>query len=224
MLALPTTNAPTANAQSVSSAALPFTVGAYHSLGRNSAPAKPVEPAVCPFVVLIDQREGAPYSFTGLFDDVQISPGRPFEFKNLTADSKQKHKPLFVATKMWHLKTGDYTVEGFQQNGICIERKSKEDLFGTLSGGRERFEKEHERMTEFEFAAVVIECGLDDAMLNPPEWSNLKVESVLGYAVSWPMRYGVPWIWAGSRSAAELYTFKQLEKFWKEKQEGSKKK
>ena len=217
MLALPTTNAPTANATTSAAAALPFTTGAYGLA--------PTEPAVCPFTILIDQREGAPYHFTGMFGEEQeINPGPAFEFRSLTADSKQKHKPLFVATKTVHLITADYSIDGWYENkGICIERKSKDDLFGTLGQGRERFEREHERMMEFEFAAVVIECGLHDAMLDPPVWSSLKVESVMGYAVSWPRRFGVHWIWAGSRAAAEVFTFKMLEKFWKEKQEAGKK-
>lgn len=212
MLALPTNNAPTTNTQATTAAALPFTVGAYYT---TSAPV--VEPEVCPFTIITDQREGAPYKFTGLLSDIEINPGLPFDFRNLTTDSKKKHRPLFVASKYGHLKTGDYSIEGME-NLICIERKSKEDLFGTLASGRERFEREHERMQEFEFAAVVIECSLSDALLDPPVWSMLKTESVMGYATAWPMRYCIPWVWAGNRATAEVYTFKQLEKFWKEKQ------
>ena len=68
---------------------------------------------------------------------------------------------------------------------------------------------------------VLVNVGRSDAC-DDPHLHNFRAMRT-GYAVSWPMRYGVPWIWAGSRAAAELYTFKQLEKFWKEKQEALKK-
>lgn len=156
----------------------------------------PEKPIQCPFTILVDQREKAPYRFTGI-----------------RADADKQGRPVVVETKIAFLKTGDYSIEGLEKC-IAIERKSLEDLYSTLGQHRDRFEEEHDRLMYMNKAAVVIEADLSYAMANPPTRSRLTPKSVYRTYLAWQWRYGVPWIWAGSRVGAEKTTFHLLRMFW----------
>ena len=59
---------------------------------------------------------------------------------------EQKPVKLNIPSKIVGLKFGDYTLEGNDTQGLCIERKSLSDFVGTLSSRNlERFEREIER-------------------------------------------------------------------------------
>jgi ERCC4-type nuclease len=153
-----------------------------------------------PFTVAIDTREQTPFAF----------------------DSRmmEHERGRFIWTKKTTLKTGDYSIVGLE-NEITIERKSIYDLFNTLSQGRERFEKEFERMKEFAFSAVVIEGDMR-MILNPIEYdplfpSQLHPHSVIGTIQSWSIKYSTHWVLCPSRAIAENWTFSLLEKFWRYK-------
>lgn len=169
-------------------------------------------PVTLPFTILIDQREQAPYSFDAL-----------------PATSATRDLSPIVRTQTTYIKTGDYQLAGVPDLWVAVERKSLEDLFGSLSpkGGRERFRAEIERLAEFRFAAVVIE-GTYDEIRDPAffrdDWrskfhGNACFESISSWESRWP---GVHWLPCGSRRMAELKTFSILEKAWRrweEKQE-----
>jgi ERCC4-type nuclease len=152
----------------------------------------------CPFTILIDGREKAPYRFTGL-----------------QADAAQQRRPLIVPTRWEHLATGDYTIDG-SQDQVAVERKSLDDLFTTLGSHRERFEREHQRLAAMRRAIVVIEATWWDVIHWPPERSRLNPKTVFRTAVSWQVRYGVPWITAVDRRLAEIWTFRFLQRCHKE--------
>lgn len=64
-----------------------------------------------------------------------------------------------------HLPTGDYTIVGFEDI-LCIERKhSISELAKNLTEAR--FDKELQRMSEFKYAYLILEFGLDDAFDYP---------------------------------------------------------
>jgi DNA excision repair protein ERCC-4 len=159
-----------------------------------------------PFTVLIDGREKAPYRFTGI-----------------DSDARDGRRKIIVPTKWAHLKSGDYTVDGLQDI-IAVERKSLKDLYGTLGQDRARFQAEHERMAKMQRAVVVIEASWFEIINMPPSFdyagemlqSKLPPKTVFRTALSWHVRYGVPWIVAEDRRFAEIYTFRFLEKCWKE--------
>jgi len=151
-----------------------------------------------PFAVLIDGREKAPYRFTDIRADARHGRGR-----------------IIVPTEWAHLKTGDYTIR-HMKSIVAVERKSLADLYSTLGQHRDRFEAEHQRMAEMRRAAVVIEASWRDILRNPPERSKLIPKTVFRTAMSWFMRYGVPWFAVEDRRMAELTTFRLLEKAWKE--------
>lgn len=54
------------------------------------------------------------------------------------------------------LKTGDYSVQGYEDR-ICFERKSVSDAVSTLVSGHERFLREMERMQSFKAKYILIE-------------------------------------------------------------------
>ena len=79
--------------------------------------------------IIADTREALPLDFTGFRDVESVRKG---------------------------LKTGDYSIENFEDSWVC-ERKSVQDLVGTLIGGHDRFLREMERMKDFEVAYILVE-------------------------------------------------------------------
>jgi len=143
--------------------------------------------------IIIDTREQAPFAFEG--------------------------KECEVVTGT--LTTGDYSLVGLEDK-VALERKSLSDLVGCLSSsGRERFERELTRARGLYFFGVVIEAGFTEltgeltgkqyrSAMNP----HAAAQSILAFQV----RYGTPFIWAGSRRAAEYITFSFLSKYLREAQ------
>lgn len=75
------------------------------------------------------------------------------------------------------VKTGDYTIEGYEKV-MCIERKgSATEFFGNFFDDFKRFEKELERMRRFPVAAIVLEFDFYEVInwqKNPNIPSSMK--------------------------------------------------
>jgi len=179
-------------------------------------PATAIEATItlCPFVIVIDNREKAPYSFTEL----------PLKTKY----SRKKDTPttLYIPTETRYLPTGDYSIDGLEQH-FALERKSLEDLYGTIGQHRERFEAELERLNALDFAAVIIEATQREIWApsrHRPDWrSKLDPRSVEGSIVAWSIRYPkVHWWAVGGRREGEIRAFEACEKFWMETQKKEK--
>lgn len=155
-----------------------------------------------PFSILIDTREQHPYTFQGIL-----------------ADAKHGRVPLIVHTEIATLKTGDYSIDSMEHL-VCVERKSLADAYGTFGGGRERFERELERMLEFDHAAVVIESSMRYALENPPLGSGLSPKSMWRSVNAWEQRYGVHFHWCDDRFLAERKTWNILKRYWHDVKEG----
>lgn len=130
-------------------------------------------------------------------------------------DSREK-LPYFFADytcgfKRAGLHTGDYSIEGYESQ-IAIERKSKEDLYMSLGRERDRFEREFQRLSKFEYAALIIESSLS-GLLKPPARSQMKPMAVIQSLISWSIRYGVNIYFADSRKLAESLIYSICEKF-----------
>jgi len=152
-------------------------------------------------VIVVDTREQEPYTFAGLKSD-QVNGGHV----------------MTVRTERRTLKSGDYSLSGFETR-VAVERKSLADLFGTIGQGRERFERELERLSQYEFATVMIESTWAEILNSPPAHSKLPAKTVLRSALAWQQRYpNVHWFTAGTRRTAEAITLRILERFWKEAQ------
>lgn len=167
---------------------------------------------VVPFSVVIDTNEGVPYQFTGI-------KGRSKNGVKLPQIIKTVKKPLYLMDRAeWGVGLADYSIDGLEYE-IQIERKSIGDLFGTLAGRRENFEREISRLNDqCKVAAVMIEGSF--AHITNFREHGPDPSSVVGTMVSWGQRYPkVHWITAGSRDMAERLTFRMLERFWLDRQE-----
>lgn len=154
-----------------------------------------------PATVVIDSREKCPFGFEGL-----------------SSDAKDGSLPLIVRTVRAGLPSGDYSLLNLESS-VAVERKSISDLFGTVGRGRDRFERELERLNQMTFAAVVIEAGWVDIIHEPPPRSELSAKSIFRSVISWQQRFPrVHWWPCGSRRLAEVTTLRILERFWKDRE------
>lgn len=97
-----------------------------------------------------------------------------------------------IETVRQGLKTGDYSVQGHESE-ICFERKSVQDLVGTLIGGHERFLREMERMRDFKAKYILIEHSPEILYTYCVKhgWGykfNTIIQSLLAYACHYQVR------------------------------------
>jgi len=141
------------------------------------------------FKIIIDSREQAAYTFANI-----------------------KPKPTIIYKG---LSTGDYSLDGYE-NKITIERKTLADLFGSTGQGRDRFEREFERLSSFDYAALVIEAGLGDIFKRPPVYSKMNPKAVFRTLLVWSIRYDVH-VWpCPDRAFAARLTYLLLGKYYVE--------
>lgn len=160
------------------------------------------EPLTVPFTVVIDTREQ-----------------RPFEFAGLTSDARHGRRPLVVPTTVGTLGQGDYSLVGLSDT-VAVERKSHADLVGTLSQGRERFERELERLAGLLWAAVVVEADWAQVLAGHDR-SRLNPKTVHRSVIAWQQRYpSIHWWFCTDRRLAEVTTFRILERWWTKHREG----
>ena len=135
--------------------------------------------------IIVDTREQCPFSF--------------------------QHERMASTTEPGTLAVGDYSLAGLEDR-VAVERKSLPDLVMCLGRERERFERELARGGALDAFAVVCESswlelsrGEYRSRLNP----HAACQSVLAFAG----RYRVPFLFAGSRSAAEYMTWGFLRQY-----------
>jgi len=146
-------------------------------------------PGSNPFVIVQDTREQTPYLFL-----------------------EERYEGVLVVVA--GLGTGDYTLLGCESE-IGIERKSLSDYIGSISSGRERFEREMVRASAFKRFYVVIEASIDDIRSHDYQ-SQMAPHAVLQTTFSWSLKYGVHHIWAGTRSGGEYTTFHLLRHYYRQ--------
>lgn len=112
------------------------------------------------------------------------------------------------------LKEGDYSIalDSAQPLSIRVERKSEGDLFGVCGFGRERFEKELERLRQYEYRALVIECSASE-IFRGFDRSQIPGKTVLASVLAWSVQYDLHILFAGSRSMARAITQRLLEQY-----------
>lgn len=138
--------------------------------------------------IIVDTREQAPYGFERFPVEV-IRAGLP---------------------------TGDYSLPEHEARA-AIERKSLDDLIGCLTVGRARFERELARARALACFAVVIEASMEDVARHRYT-SRMEPHAALQSILAFQVRYGVPFVWAGSRSGGEYVTYWMLQKFQREQE------
>lgn len=163
-------------------------------------PAEARDLFVCPFTVLVDTREQAPWGFQQIVIERRL---------------------WVIRRDVTTLLTGDYTITGCEDR-LVIERKSAADLVGSVTVGNARFRREHERMQVVVesggFACVIVEGSLSAICdeLDADLGRRVTSESIMGAVASWPRRYGVHWLFAGDRRRAELLAFRVMLKWWRD--------
>ena len=124
--------------------------------------------------ILIDTREQAPLTFTAC--------------------------PTELAT----LPVGDYGVKGFShwdRPDFIVERKSLDDLCGSLGKGRARFMREVNKMRQFGFRALVIEATR--AQIEAHDYrSQIAPSSIFGSLDALCVRAGLHVFWCASSEGA----------------------
>jgi len=152
--------------------------------------------------IKVDTREQLPYDFASV-----KSPQIPFTVVRDT------------------LGTADYTTEAPltapKADQIVIERKSLQDLYSTLGQARDRFEQEFQRMSEYGYAALVVEATWEQIAepnrhLKHP--SLLVPKTVVATLVAWSQRYGVHVFTCPGRVFAEKLTYRLLERWFRDHQ------
>ncbi|MDL2216972.1 ERCC4 domain-containing protein [Desulfovibrio sp. OttesenSCG-928-M14] len=138
-------------------------------------------------IILYDTREQQPYRFE--------------RYQDVTAQA---------AT----LTTTDYTLQGLQDK-IGLERKSLSDLTGTLTSGRERFQRECERGRGLEYFGLIIEASMEDVR-NHNYRSQMTPQSLLQTLAAYSIRYGLHLHWCGNREGGEYMVYSLLSKFLRE--------
>lgn len=179
----------------------------------------PEEPVKLPFTVIIDSAEGQPWSFQGIH-----------------ADADKQYREWIVPTKRdslgrHPLGLGDYSIEGFTKR-IAVERKSIDDLWGTVlgwesdydkqrhnAGRRERFEKELLNLSSIEVGLVVVEASLAQCIDEAPEWGVKSAaenrKSLHRSIISFEQKYTVRWCFCDTRRLAEVHTLQHFRMFHK---------
>ncbi len=177
----------------------------------------------CPFLILIDKQEKAPFSFDGL-------RARSFIDKDMREYIPRTER-RFLGVGM-----GDYSIAGYEGR-IGIERKSMVDFQGTLLGWRHevetggadgwtidvdrraRFKRELGKLAKMECKAIVVEASLGECLEQSPSWgvrdgiTNAKY--LFSTYLSWLEEFpAVPWVFADDRRMAEVAAFRIMEKFW----------
>jgi len=135
---------------------------------------------------------------------------------SLIVSDTREQEPFWPEAKRVTLTTGDYSVLGFESR-IAVERKSVQDLLGSLGGRggirRRRFESAFERLSHFERGAVCIEGGTAE-IRKAKTWGRITGSHGIGAMISWSARYRVPVYFCSDRTAAKSVCKTYLRLAW----------
>lgn len=114
-----------------------------------------------------------------------------------------------IPQKVGTLKTGDYSIEGFDgPGGVAIERKSVIDLLGCVGKHRARFEREITRLEGMKVKALVVE-GSWRLIENGNLMTRVHPNAAVGSLLSWVSR-GIPVLMLENRDRASEYVSRLL--------------
>lgn len=137
-------------------------------------------------LILVDNREQRPFAFTGpRYEGVEVETGA--------------------------LAVGDYSLAGLADR-VAVERKELADLVQCLGRERERFERELQRGAALDAFAVVVESSWAD-LAGGQYRSRLNPHAACQSVAAFMGRYRVPFLFAGSRTAAEYVTWSFLRQY-----------
>lgn len=94
---------------------------------------------------------------------------------------------------------------------VVFERKSIQDLFGTLTSGMERFKRELERAKENNFKVILIVEGTLSEVLAGTKYSQVKGESILKTMMTLWMKYDLVPVFCPNRSEMRRFMLETFE-------------
>ena len=131
----------------------------------------------------------------------------------IAIDTREQRPYDFPGAEVKTLPTGDYSIVGLE-NLVAIERKTKRDAFNSWGQGRARFRREWERLTTFDYAAIVVEDSVSGFLRRPPH-SKMNPRSAMCSLLAWSVKYRVPVFFADDRAHGQALTRKLLEMYFK---------
>lgn len=110
--------------------------------------------------------------------------------------------PEHVQTERGTLQSSDYSVKGLEHI-FGVERKSIADLVGSLTSGRDRFERELHRLRGYRFKRLLI-VGHRQDIVSGDYRSKASPKSILASLSAFEVRYDIPVVFANEKAAADL--------------------
>lgn len=115
------------------------------------------------------------------------------------------------------LDSGDYSIRGFETN-VSVERKNIDDLWSSLTVGRERFARELERLQGYELRYLLVE-GLESEFLNHRPERKIHPNVIRQSLASLEAKARIPVHQCESRGAAERWILDLFLKYYRHKRE-----
>ena len=112
------------------------------------------------------------------------------------------------------LQSGDYSLAG-HEGRFTVERKSVTDLIGSLTAGRDRFERECHRLRGYDFARLLI-VGHPDELPFYLARRKTTSKAILGSLAAFEVRYRLPVVWEPSEKRAAVQIEKWAWYFYRE--------
>jgi len=117
------------------------------------------------------------------------------------------------------LDVGDYSIEGYE-DVIMVERKTIDDLWGTLTQGRDRFMREMERAKDHKVKYLIIEGSVADVNKGI-RYSKVRPEYIFANLISLEIKHGVHVIFTSKRvDIAQAYVRRLLKKLFQYCEDG----
>ena len=113
----------------------------------------------------------------------------------IVIDTREQDPLVFrnLASIRGSLTSGDYSLSGAEEL-FAVERKSIPDLIASVTGERERFERELHRLRGFRFARLLIVGSRMEAETHRYR-SGTTPKAVLHSLAAFEARYNVPVVW-----------------------------
>lgn len=168
-------------------------------------------PIKCPYIISVDTREQAPFTFESITD---FATGAR----------------VLITTERATVPSGDYSIRFHSapivvdwHDRVAVERKSMSDLFNSYLGDdREREERKLARLNELQFAAMVVEgttadllsyrCRHMPAASDQGKRAEMLRNAVFKLTQSFPR---VHWFFEPTIERAEEATWRVLDWFYK---------
>ena len=123
--------------------------------------------------------------------------------------------PVGFVYERARLSEADYTTPALV-DVARIERKAPLDLIGSLTSGRERFEREADRLRAFPFRCIVVEASAAAVS----RLGRIHPNALIGSLASLHARWGLPTIFLESPEAAGRYICGVLRRLEEERDAG----